>query len=351
MGGDSKSSQMTISNGTRQGAILSPILWAVYADPLLQRLRDLGLGAHVGGLFMGAVCYADDVLLIAPTRSAMQRMLFEMESFAEESNIVFSTNPVPSKSKSKCIFVIGKKTNLVKPAPLTLCGQELPYVGHADHLGNTLTEKGDMEQDAAVKRAKFIQSTVETREMFKWAAPAEVLKATKIHCTSFYGSSLWDLRGDKAMQVYSAWNTTVKLAWGCPQWTRTYLMQQVLSCGLTSARVDILCRFVKFFHSLRRSASREVQVLSRLMARDIRSVTGRNIQYITELTGLNPWTAHQSKLKAVLVAQDTVEVQPQDRWRVQYLRSLLSQRGEAHSQTLEDDVERLTELIDSLVAN
>ena len=69
------------------------------------------------------------------------------------------------------------------------------------------------------------------------------------------------------------------------------------------------------------------------------------------MTGLNPWTAHQSKLKAVLVAQDTVEVQPQDRWRVQYLRSLLSQRGEAHSQTLEDDVERLTELIDSLVAN
>ena len=69
--GDSTSSQMCISNGTRQGAILSPIFWAVYADPLLQRLRDLGLGAHVAGLFVGAVCYADDVLLIAPTRTAM----------------------------------------------------------------------------------------------------------------------------------------------------------------------------------------------------------------------------------------------------------------------------------------
>ena len=110
--GDSKSRQMKISNGTRQGAILSPIFWAVYADPLLQRLRDLGLGAHVAGLFMGAVCYADDVLLIAPTRSAMQRMLYEMEAFADESNITFSTNALPSKSKSKCIFVTGKKTNL-----------------------------------------------------------------------------------------------------------------------------------------------------------------------------------------------------------------------------------------------
>ena len=90
---------MTISNGkARQGAILSSILWAVYADPLLQRLRDLGLGAHVAGLFMGAVCYADDVLLIAPTRTAMQRMLSEMEAFAEESNVTFSTHPVPIAS-------------------------------------------------------------------------------------------------------------------------------------------------------------------------------------------------------------------------------------------------------------
>ena len=50
----------------------------------------------------------------------MQKMLLEMEAFAEELNIVFSTNPLPSKSKSKCIFVVGKKTNLVKPAPLIL---------------------------------------------------------------------------------------------------------------------------------------------------------------------------------------------------------------------------------------
>ena len=53
---------------------------------------------------MGAVCYADDVLLISPTRSVMQRMLFEMEAFAEEPNIMFNTYDQPSKSKSKCIL-------------------------------------------------------------------------------------------------------------------------------------------------------------------------------------------------------------------------------------------------------
>ena len=66
-------------------------------------------------MFMGAVCYVDDVLLIAPTRNAKQRMLFEIERFAEKSNIVFSTDPVPFKSKTKCVYAVGNKRNLSAP--------------------------------------------------------------------------------------------------------------------------------------------------------------------------------------------------------------------------------------------
>ena len=128
----------------------------------------------------------------------MQRMLTELEIFAEEYNITFSTDPVPHKSKKKCFYVVGIKHKLVKPLPLMLCGRVLPFVKHADHLGNILTEQGVMEQDAAVKRATFIRSSVEIREMFKFAAPAEVLKALKTYSNSFYGSCLWDLGGEKA---------------------------------------------------------------------------------------------------------------------------------------------------------
>ena len=80
-----------------------------------------------------------------------------------------------------------------------------------------LTEKGDMEKDASIQRARFIKYSVETRELFKWAAPKEVIKATKVYSCSFYGSNLWDLGGDKVGQVYTAWNTAVKMTWGYPQ--------------------------------------------------------------------------------------------------------------------------------------
>ena len=128
-------------------------------------------------------------------------------------------------------------------------------------------------------------------------------------------------------------------------------MQQVLSCGFTSAMVDILCRFAKFFQSLRKSTSKEVQVLSRFLARDVQSVTGKNLQLLLELSGLNPWTASQARLRDVLVAQEAVEVPAQDTWRVPYLCSLLSQRGEAKVLGLEELVEELTDLINSLVSN
>ena len=349
--GDTKSSQMSISNGTRQGAILSPIFWSVYSDPLIQRLRALGLGAHVAGLFVGAVCYADDVLLIAPTRNAMQRMLVECEAFAGESNIEFSTDPVPHRSKTKCIFVTGKRQNKAKPAPLYLCGRELPFVSQAEHLGNMLTEQGDMEQDSSIKRAQFIQGSVKTRELFKFAAPSEVVKALKVYNSSFYGSNLWDLEGDKTRQVYTAWNTAVKLAWGCPQQTRTFFLHNLLSCGFSSARVDILTRFVKFYHSLRHSPCYEVQVLSRLFGRDVRSTTGKNLKLIKEETDLNPWSCSPSKLKTALIEREWVDVPPIDRWRLPYLCTLLAKKREAFTMAMEEEENRLSRLIASLVIN
>ena len=50
---NSKDSQsFSVKNGVRQGAILSPSLFCVYLDNLLGRLRDAGVGCHVGGIFV-----------------------------------------------------------------------------------------------------------------------------------------------------------------------------------------------------------------------------------------------------------------------------------------------------------
>ena len=71
----------------------SPSLFSVYMDNLLSCVRKSGVGCHVGGVFAGAVWYADDLLLLAPSRSEMQKMLKICEEYAMENNRQFSTGP------------------------------------------------------------------------------------------------------------------------------------------------------------------------------------------------------------------------------------------------------------------
>ena len=64
----SLSSSFCVSNGIRQGSVLSPVL---YLDELLDILSDSTVGCYWGGHFAGAVCYADDIVLLAPSALAL----------------------------------------------------------------------------------------------------------------------------------------------------------------------------------------------------------------------------------------------------------------------------------------
>ena len=43
--------------GVRQGGVLSPYLFSVYIDDLINELRQSGHGLHVGMVFMGCILY------------------------------------------------------------------------------------------------------------------------------------------------------------------------------------------------------------------------------------------------------------------------------------------------------
>ena len=64
--------------------------------------------------------------------------------------------------------------------------------------------------------------------------------------------------GGKVRTAYfSAQTVGVKLAWGVPRATRTYLLQQCLAPGTTSARAEVLARFTGFYSGLQNSPSPE----------------------------------------------------------------------------------------------
>ena len=103
-----QSTSFTITNGTRQGSVLSPVIFSVYLDDLLRELRRLQLGCSIGGCWFGACGYADDLIIMAPNREVLQRMLDICEDYAVDHNLTISTDPVPARSKAKCIYFCGR---------------------------------------------------------------------------------------------------------------------------------------------------------------------------------------------------------------------------------------------------
>ena len=321
---DYTSASFGITNGTRQGSVLSPTLFSVYLDDLLGQLRQLGVGCHVGGWWYGAVCYADDLMLLAPTRTAAAMMLDCCEKYAAEHNLKFSTDPVPSKSKSKCIYFCGKLTRLAKPDPLTLLGEELPWVANADHLGHVLDQSCTMDKDAQVKRARFIDRTVGLRESFYFAYPEQQIRAVQVYACDAYGSMLYDFASVSCESLFKSWNTCIKLSWNVPRNTFTYLVDHVLAANFVSLRNQVYGRFASYFQNLFSSSSREVRHLARIVSRDARSVTFKNIEHLTSLSGYSPWDYSAAKIRQHL---PVAEVPAVDWWRPSFLGKLLTMRS------------------------
>ena len=228
----------------------------------------------------------------------------------------------------------------------------LPWVTSATHLGHKIHESGNMIYDAHVKRAQYIGKSVEVRETFGFASPADVLTALNVYCTSYYGCLAgWDLGSAASASFFSAQTVGVKLAWGVPRATHTYFVQQCLAPGATSARAEVLARFTGFYAGLRNSPSHEVRTVALLAGRDLRTTTGSNIRMVEEASGLSVWSSTTSQVRSAVRHHELVPVPPEDFWRLPYLNSLLEQRLQYHYSGNKEQETKIQSLIDSLCVN
>ena len=60
------SKPFSATNDVRQNGVLSPILFKVYMDESIDKLKMNDVGCHIGRQFSGAFCYADDLTLLSP---------------------------------------------------------------------------------------------------------------------------------------------------------------------------------------------------------------------------------------------------------------------------------------------
>jgi len=142
------------TNGVKQGGVLSPILFCVYLDELLIGLSKAGIGCYIGSNFVGALAYADDLVLVAPSASALRKMLSICDDYAREYSMSFNAQ------KSKCLVALPRSRHSLAPL---LCDCDfrigetpMEMVSSYCHLGHVITSNLDDTPDIINRQSSFI---------------------------------------------------------------------------------------------------------------------------------------------------------------------------------------------------
>ena len=217
------------SNGVRQGGVLSPILFSIYLDGLLESLRDERRGCYWKDQFAGAFCYADDLTILAPSPDALRKMLVRCEDFAQSHGIRFNA----AKSQLICF----RRSSGPIHTSLSLCGHLLPLSDSVVHLGNTLHYNLSDKPGIQLKTMTFIRQANSVLFRFRGCDPLTKMKLFTAYCLSFYGCSLWRLDAPELHTLSVSFNNVIRRIWNLPRNCHTSILYSI---GSTSSIYNII---------------------------------------------------------------------------------------------------------------
>ena len=88
-----------LDRGVRQGGILSPFLFKLYINGLLNEVSDSNVGCKYGALRLNILAYADDVVLLADSKDNLEILYNKFSTGIQELKLSINQN------KSKCMIV------------------------------------------------------------------------------------------------------------------------------------------------------------------------------------------------------------------------------------------------------
>jgi hypothetical protein len=120
--------------GTPQGSPISPLIFILFINPLIQKIRAVGKGVRLTntGAFIRCLLFADDVCLFAESLEDLEQMLKVCQKWAEEWGMSFN------HGKTDGLQLAGK---IPKDRPVVLFnGQPIKWTSEKKYLGVVIRE-------------------------------------------------------------------------------------------------------------------------------------------------------------------------------------------------------------------
>ncbi|XP_065645264.1 uncharacterized protein LOC136075756 [Hydra vulgaris] len=128
-----KSYSFYLTQGVRQGSILSLYLYNIYTENLLDTLQNEStVGTSINGNYTGVVAYADDIILLSSTLSGLQKLLNTCNMYTQKNCIKLNANKTE-------FLLTGEKQ--IKNCKITLNNKKIKLHDKLNHLGFTWDTK------------------------------------------------------------------------------------------------------------------------------------------------------------------------------------------------------------------
>ncbi|XP_063952192.1 uncharacterized protein LOC135153482, partial [Lytechinus pictus] len=165
-----------VLQGVRQGGVLSPMLYTLYINDLIKRLREYHLGCSVGNLYVGVIAFADDIALLSNEPMELQQMLNVTFHYTKEWK--YKINP------SKSAIIVLNQDLLNSDNSWQINGEPIAQVSSHKHLGIVRTDnlQYDYAADAITKGYRSFYALVGTSPLGARVVPHVAAKLWKTFC-------------------------------------------------------------------------------------------------------------------------------------------------------------------------
>ena len=238
-----ESDSFTISNGVKQGGIISAPLFAIYIDPLLEKLNNTKEGCYIGNICANAFAYADDIVLLSPSCTALRNLINIFEIYAIEYEIKF--NP------DKCtLLIFSQMKNAEDYVNITLCGSKIKAISNEKHLGHVFDSAYThslnlININNVIRDMKVRTNTIKSQfKPISWKSKTKLFNS---QCLSLYSCQLWRLDDPKVDQLCTTWKVCSRKLLNLSSRTRSRFIHHLM--GSMPIKDMIMYRMLNFFTS------------------------------------------------------------------------------------------------------
>ena len=210
--GETISEFFKVTNGVRQGSVLSSYFFNVYMDDLSEKLNDLKIGCMVGALIINHLLYADDLVLISPSSRGLHTLLEVCEKFGFKNDIIFN-------AKKSAIMCFKPKNHLKFTIPeFVLNNSVIPIVKKFKYLGHYLCDNRSDTLDIERQRKKIFMQGNSLLRKFSMCTLEVKTKLFETFCSPLYTAQLWtNYCNTDINKLYSAYHSSLKILIGLPK--------------------------------------------------------------------------------------------------------------------------------------